>query len=109
MIKKIKYNIVLYFKDSEKKLIIELKSIIVDSEKQKINDYNEGRKMFEYIQKCRKIFYEVKYIENIKDFLLFNIIYDINIRGNEANKFENAKNEITKNEELIKSNDINLP
>ena len=60
-------NMNIFAEKSSKVSKDEWKSIIDDSEKQKINDYDEGGKMFEYIQKCRKIFDKVEYIENIKD------------------------------------------
>ena len=107
ILKKTKDNMLLYFKDSEKKLIIELKSIIDDSEKQKINDFNEGGKIFDSIQKCKTKFDKVEYIEKVKDFLLFNIIYEMNKGANETIKYENAKRELEEIGKLIKANNMN--
>lgn len=106
-LKKTKDNILLYFKDSQKKLIIELKSIIDDSEKQKINEYNEGGKIFDCIQKCNTISSDVNYIQRVKDFLLFNAIYEKNTGTNEKNNFENAKKDLEEIGKLINGNDIN--
>ena len=107
MLKETKDNIALYFKESQKQLIIDLKSIIDDSEEQKIKECDEGGTIYVYIEKCKPFSEKVKYIKKVKDFLLFNTIYDSYSKFNEDSKYENAYKSMLEIEELIHKKDIN--
>ena len=106
-LKETKENISLYFKESQKKFIIELKSIIDDSEEQKINQFDEGGKIYEYVETCKKSFTDkVEYIREVKDFLLFNTIYELLPANNEEYKYNGAVKIMKEIEDLIKKKDI---
>ena len=107
MLKETKDNISLYFKESQKKLIIDLKSIIDDSEEQNIKECDEGGKIYDYIEQCKPFKEKVEYIKEVKDFLLFNTIYDSYKYADENNKYVSAKNSMIEIENLIQKKDIN--
>jgi hypothetical protein len=108
ILKDTKDNIQLYFPEDRKKLIIELKENIKESENKKIIDFNEGGTIFECIQKCKnkEISDDVDYIKKVKNFSLFKILYDLN-PGSNKTKFDNAKKSLEKIGKLIKENNMN--
>ena len=102
-----KDNIILYYKCSYKDLIKELIKIIKDSEDQKINEYIEGGNLYDLIKKCEELKEKVKKIEKVKDFLLFNIIYEMNAGGkDEEANFTITMTELKSFGELINKKNI---
>ena len=106
ILKVTKDNIMLYYKEREKDLIKELIKIIKDSENQKINEYNEGGRLYELIKKCNGLEKKIKEIEEVKGFLLFNIIYEMNSGANEETNFINTKKELNDIGKLINEKNI---
>ena len=98
----IKDNIILYFQVNYKEIIKKLSDIIQDNQNKKLNDYN-GEKINKIKMEVKNLERRANEIENIKDFLLFNIIYEMNSENNEEKKFEFALKELQSFGDLLKS------
>ena len=114
ILKTTKDNIILYYKDTYKDEIKKLINIINDTENKKIKDYDknedddENENLYKLIERCdgKELKSKVTEIENVKDFLLFNVIYEMNKGGNEKSNFKKAKEEFEEIIKLINLNDI---
>ena len=82
----VKENIILYFKEKYKDIMKDLSKIIKDNENIKINDYN-GDKINRLKNDIKGLEQRAAEINENKNFLLFNIIYDMNSVNDEENRF----------------------
>ena len=106
ILKTTKENIILYYKESQKDLIKELLTIIKKNENLNINENNENGNLYELIKKCNNLTEKVEKIKKVKDFLLFNIIYEMNSGINEEQNFKIAQEELDNIGKLIKEKNI---
>ena len=82
----VKENIILYFKDKYKEIMKDLSKVIKDNQNIKINDYN-GDKINRLKNDIKGLEQRATEINDNKDFLLFNIIYEMNSVNDEENRF----------------------
>ena len=87
----IKDNIIIYFKDSQKDIIKDIKNTIKNSQNMKIQ--YKGGELERLIKETETLKETVEQIKKVKDFLLFNEIYSMN-------KGENFQNAYSKLEEI---------
>ena len=76
---------------------------IKSNQNKKIKEYKGGR-IGELIEDIRKLEEKVEQIKKVKNFLLFNVIYDLNAGKNEEDSFNNAYNILEKIGNLLKEN-----
>ena len=107
VLKETKENIFKYFKTHYKNEIKELINSIKVIEDQNLSEYEEGS-LAKLIEKCQgeDIKDKVNYIKDVKNFLLFNIIYDDISSLNEEAKYKEAQKELESIKNLIKKKDI---
>jgi len=87
----IKENIIKYYKETYKDIIKDLIDNIKMNEKMNIDQYKKG-KIGELIRQCeeKQLKGKAEKIEKVKDFLLFNVIYEMNTGSNEEIHFKDA-------------------
>ena len=96
-----KNNLILYFRESQKSLLNELIEIIKENENKQIGQYRQGN-IGMLIDKCQSLEGDIKKIEDIKDFLLFNIIYEMTNAGDDDKKiFTKAEEKLENIRSLI--------
>ena len=80
-----------YFKESCKDIIRNLIDAIKQKDKMNIEQYKKG-KIGDLIKKCseKQLKEKADKIEKVKDFLLFNVIYDLNARKDDETNFKEA-------------------
>ena len=99
----IKDNIIIYYKETHQDIIKRLMDTIQSNQNKKIKEYKGGR-IGELIEDIRKLEEKVEQIKKVKNFLLFNVIYDLNAGKNEEDSFNNAYNILEKIGNLLKEN-----
>ena len=105
----IKENIVKFYKETYKDLIKDLIDNIKINEKMNIDQYKKG-KIGELIRQCeeKRLKEKAEKIEKVKDFLLFNVIYEMNAGNNEETHFKDAYKKYENIGKLLsKKGDIN--
>jgi len=103
----IKDNIIIYHKETYKEQIKKLIDIIKDNQNKKITDYKQG-KIKDFIKELNILETTVTNVKNVKNNLLFNVIYeDLNVGKNERVNFEKAYEKLGAIGELLKKN-INI-
>ena len=108
-IKKLKFikdNIIIYFKETYKNIIKKLIDTIKDNQNNQIQEYGKG-KIKDAIMESNNLQKEAEDIEKVKNFLLFNVIYEMNSGKDERTNFKNAFDELKKIGNLLKDNKIN--
>ena len=107
-LKYIKDNIIIYHKEFYQATIKRLIDIIKNNQNKKLSDYKAGsiRELIQEIEKPDDEKGNLKDLANkvnkVKNFLLFNIIYEMNSGKDENKKFDNAYEELEKIGELLK-------
>jgi len=100
----IKDNIIIYHKETYKEQIKKLIDIIKDNQNKKITDYKQG-KIKDFIKELNELETTVNNVKNVKNNLLFNVIYeDLNVGKNEGVNFEKAYIKLGAIGELLKKN-----
>ena len=107
-LRNVKDNIIIYYKDLYKDLIKELIEVTNHSQNKQIK-YYKSVKIKELIQKCDALESTNIEINRVKDFLLFNVIYEkYNTSNDEGENFKKANEELEKIRDLLKQNkDVN--
>jgi len=87
----IKENIIKFYKETYKDLIKDLIDNIKVNDKMNINEYKKG-KIGELIRQCeeKRLKEKADRIKDVKDFLLFNVIYEMNAGKDEETHFKDA-------------------
>ena len=107
-LKYIKDNIIIYHKEFYQATIKRLIDIIKNNQNKKLSDYKAGsiRELIQEIEKPDDEKGNLKDLANkvnkVKNFLLFNTIYEMNSGKDENKKFDNAFKELEKIGELLK-------
>ena len=105
-LKYIKENIIIYHKETYQDRIAEMIEVIKSNKNKKIMEY-KGGKIRELIKETEGLNELADRIQKVKNFLLFNVIYDKNQRTKEDDHFENAYKTLDDIEELLnKKTDI---
>ena len=102
----IKDNIIIYYKESEQDLIKKLIETIKDNKNKKISQYKGGKikEIFEDTNKKSKLEDKANKINKVKDFLLFNVIYDLNAGKDEDASFNNSYYQLEEIGNLLREN-----
>ena len=99
----IKDNILIYHKEIYKDIINHLIEIIKENKNIKIKDYKE-KEICDLIIKLKYLEETVEEVKNVKDFLLFNVIYEnMNLDKDEESHFKEALNKLNNIEKYLKS------
>ena len=103
-LKYIKDNILIYYKDFYQDNIIRIIEVIKNNQNKKIIEYKEGRirdliKETEDTEDLKEL---ADKINEVKNLLLFNVIYDMNSGKNENKNFENSYETLEKIEKYLK-------
>ena len=88
-LKKIKDNIILYYKETYQNQIKQLTKIINDNKNKKILQYR-GDNLKNLFVDNDKLAKKSEEINKVKNFLLFTVIYDMNCGKDETSSFNNA-------------------
>ena len=91
---KIKDNIIIYYKEYYQDIITRITEVIKTSQNQKIIEYKKGGRIGDLIKETEGLNDTAEKINNVKGFLLFNVIYDANPKKDEDVKFENSYNKL---------------
>ena len=102
-LKYIKDNIIIYYPVLYEDIIKRSMKIIKDNQNKKIIDY-KGGKIKELIKESENLKDLADKINEVKDLLLFNIIYDMNSGKNEEKKFKFACDKLDDIGKLIRQN-----
>ena len=88
-LKYIKENYILYFKDSEQDKIKKIIEVIKNNQNKRIIEYKGGR-IGEIIQGTKNLEEIAEKINHVKNFLLFKVIYEMNLSNDESKNFDIA-------------------
>ena len=99
-LKNIKDNIIIYHKDTYQEIIKKIIEVVKNNQNKQIKDY-KGGKISELIKETDDLQILAAKINKVKNFLLFNVIYDMNSGKNENKNFDNAYNELEKIGKLL--------
>ena len=108
-LKYIKDNIIIYHKEFYQKTIRKLIDIIKNNQNKKLSDYREGiiKELIQEIEKNDDEKGNLKdladRVNKVKNFLLFNIIYEMNAGKEENISFESAYEQLEKIGDLLKN------
>ena len=97
-----KDNIIIYFNQTYQELLQKLIEVIDDNKNKEIRQYREGQ-IKELLDKCNDLEKTAKKIYEVKDFLLFNIIYEMNASNDENKNFKIACDKLDEIDKSIKS------
>ena len=98
----IKDNIIIYHKEIYKDIIKKLIEIIKENKNIKIKDYKK-KEIYDLIVKLKYLEEIVEEVKNVKDFLLFNVIYEnMNLGKDEESHFNEALNKLNDIERYLK-------
>ena len=103
---KLKYineNIIIYFKETYQDKIKQLIDTIKDNQNKKIKEY-KGGKIKVLVEDTTKLEEKADVIKNVKNFLLFNVIYEMNSGKDEEANFNIAYNKLDEIGNLLKDN-----
>jgi len=100
-LKFIKDNIIIYYREFYQDIIKRIIEVMKDNQNKKIIEYKRG-KIRELIRETENLKETADKINKVKNFLLFNIIYDMNSRKDEIKNFDNAYETLNKIGEYIK-------
>ena len=106
-LKYIKYNIKIYHSRCFSDIIEKIKYIIIESQKMNMQQFIHDEKIKKLIDECRNVIPIVDLVQKIKNFLLFNVIYEMNSEKDERKKFEKS-NEILNDIGLLFMKNIEL-
>ena len=84
-----KENIIIYFNQTYQEFLQKLIDVINNNKNKEIKQYKEGN-IRTLLDECENLSGTVSKIEKVKNFLLFNTIYDMNSRNDESKNFEIA-------------------
>ena len=101
----IKDNIIIYHKEIFKVTIKELIDVTNNQDKRKIS-YYLGERIWELNLKIEKLKDLADIVNKVKNFLLFNIIYEMSIYKDEYHKFDMAYKELEKIGNLLEDENI---
>ena len=110
-IKKLQFtkdNIIIYFNQKHQELLQKLIEVINNNKNKEIKQYKEGR-IKTLLDECENLEVTANKIEKVKNFLLFNIIYEMNSSNDEDKNFDIAckkLDEIGKSLETDKATEI---
>ena len=104
-LKYIKDNIIIYHKEFYQDIIRKIIEVIKNNQNKKIKDYKSGR-LGEFIKDIKTSGLKdlANKINEVKNFLLFNVIYDMNSRRDENENFENAYDKLQEIKENLQNN-----
>ena len=85
----IKDDIILFYKDYYREIINRIIEVIKNNQNEKIKEFKEGR-IRELILEAGCLMPVVETINKVKNFLLFNAIYELNSGKDEYENFNNA-------------------
>ena len=103
-----KENLFLYFKEGYyQNLNQRINDIIRTNQNQKITDYKKGGKIGELIKETENLEELTKKIKEVKPYLLFNVIYDMNLKKDEEKKFNESYDEFQKIGNLLRDKNKN--
>ena len=102
-LKYIKENIIIYFKETYQEKIKQLIDTIKDNQNKQIKQY-KGGKIKDLIEDTSKLEEKADIINNVKNFLLFNVIYEMNAGKDEDASFNFAYNKLDEIGNLLKEN-----
>ena len=88
-LKYIKENYILYFKDSDQEIIKKIIEVIKNNQNKRIIEY-KGGKIGEIIQGTKNLKGIADKISHVKNFLLFKVIYEMNLSNDEKKNFDIA-------------------
>ena len=96
-LKDIKDNIIIYYKESYQETIKNIKKLIDTNQNTKIEHFKKGGKFGEIkeneIDNLKNI---TKKIKEVKDLILFNVLYDLNTKRDEDSKFSESYEKLKK-------------
>ena len=107
-LKDIKDNIIIYYRESKQDIIKKIIDVIKHNQNQKLKDYRGGGKIQDLIKETERYKDTVEKIKKVKNFLLFNVIYDMNSGKDEEKNFDNAFTKLEEIGNLIKTNIDNI-
>jgi len=99
----IKDNIIIYLKEKEKEVIKKLIEVINNYQNIKISEI-EGEQMKELFKDISRLEERADIIEKVKNFLLFNVIYDMDLNKDEENSFIYAYNKLYEIGDFLRNN-----
>ena len=102
-LKYIKDNIILYYKESYQGIIERIIDVIKNNHYKKLEDFRGGR-IGELIKETGNLKEPADKINQIKDFLLFNVIYDIEKTKDEPKSFKKASDILDEIGEYLENN-----
>ena len=106
-LKNFKDNIILYFKESQQDIIKSIIEVLKNNKNKRIIEYYGGR-IRSLIKETKDLKDTADKINKVKDFLLFNVIYDNNTGKNENQNFESSYETLEQIGEYLKDKiDIN--
>ena len=88
-LEKTKENIIIYFNKTYQELLQNLIEVINNNKNKEIKEYKEGG-IKALLDECDKLEEKTQKISRIKNFLLFNTIYEMNSTGDENNSYNKA-------------------
>ena len=103
-LEKITDNIIVYFKETYQELLKKLIEVIKNNDNKEIKNFKEGR-IKGLLEECEKLEKTADKIENVKDFLLFQVIYEMNAGNDEHKNFKFAFDKLEEIGESFKNND----
>ena len=106
-LKYIKNNIIIYYKEYYKDIIQRLIEVIENVGHKKIKEFSTG-KTKELIKDCENLKEIADKIEKVKNFLLFNVIYDMNSGSDEDKNFKISLEKMDKIGEFLLQKNIDV-
>ena len=88
-LEKTKENIIIYFNKTYQEFLQNLIEVINNNKNKEIKEYKEGG-IKALLDECDKLEEKTQKISRIKNFLLFNTIYEMNSTGDENNSYNKA-------------------
>ena len=98
-----KENIIIYFNQTYQEFLQKLIDVINNNKNKEIKQYKEGN-IRTLLDECENLSGTVSKIEKVKNFLLFNTIYDMNSRNDESKNFEIAIKKLDEIGDSLKDN-----
>ena len=99
-LKEIKDNLIIYHKDTYQEIIKKIIEVVKNNQNKQKKNY-KGGKISELIKETDNLQNLATKINRVKNFLLFNVIYDMSSGKNENKNFDNAYNELEKIGKLL--------
>ena len=106
-LKDIKDNIILYYKECYQDIIQRITDVVKTNQNRKIMDYKKGGIIGDLIKETEELSQISSKIKEVKNFLLFNAIYENNPRKDERKKFNESYEILKKIGDCLKDKNKN--